>query len=267
MIMQMYGKLLDISHSFGDGPVVNLDDRRFRNNGIIQAIGRTNRPIPVKAGGVRSMSAVTFHGSTDNATKTRWVLFPWYTRVNTTTDETVQVSRSYETDALEPVEDYAASVTTLISPPTTGGGQFPKNTKLPYRFPPQSSLLPGCLISAAITGLVPWDQPAVTAEVREFFRNPYVSIRRQKRDMARAMRWHMILFRQAEMEAFGEDSFYVRHPERAAVVPEIRDDWSDAMDEMYAHHACVRDHASGNGPYGECLGNACMAERPGRPGG
>ena len=77
--------------------------------------------------------------------------------------------------------------------------------------------------------------------------------------MARAMQWHMQVFRQAEREAFGDNSFYVRHPERA-VVPEIKDDWVDAMDEIYEHYACVRNFAKGNGTYEEYVGDACMAE-------
>ena len=97
-------KPLKITHGFGIGPVVGLDGGRLRAAEITQTIGRTYRPIPAKAGGLRFMNAVTFHESTDSATKTRHVPFPWYTRVDTVVDENGYVSRTFETDVLEWVE-------------------------------------------------------------------------------------------------------------------------------------------------------------------
>jgi hypothetical protein len=218
------------------GPVVYLGPKHLTPARVQETIGRTYRPAPVCTGGVRFMKPVTFHGSTALASKTRRVLFPWYTRVDSASGPRSGEERSFETDALSPPDDYIRPIVTLTAPPTTGGGQCPIDTRMPFRFPASSFLLPGNMLSAAIVGVVPWDQPAVRATAREFFRSPYEAIRRQRREMVRTFKWHMEIFRAAEQEAYGQDSFYASNAGCLAV-SEIREDWVDSLDQMHLEGA------------------------------
>lgn len=249
-------KLCSVSR-ISTGKVVSLKPDRVNSTSIQEAIGRTFRPIPVRAGGVRFMDAVTFHGSSGAPTKIRRVLFPWYTRVDPEQLETGEVKSSFETEALQPVEDYILSNMTLKAPPSTGGGQAPLKSRLPFRFNPHSLLLPRSHLAAALAGMTPWDQPMVQADARKFFFNPYVLIKQQRREMVQAILEHMRTFRQAEQDMFGEDSFYKRFPERDGVM-QVRGDWIDSLDRAYESHQCVQDFFAGTGPAKECKGAACI---------
>jgi len=258
------------------GNVVNLNHIRLPNADIQEAIGRAYRAIPARAGGVRFMDPVTCHGSsvapvtdkTREEVRTRRVLFPWYTRVDSERLPTGEVVNTFETadrkdgresPVLLPPEDYIGGNMTMKRPPTTGGGQKPVKSKLTFRFPPQSLLLPTNHLSAALANMTPWDQPAVQAEARKFFWNPYVYIQKQRRQFVQMYQEQMVIFRQAEQDMFGRDSFYANHPDRLAAEP-IKDDWTDNLDELYIRHSCVREYLAGTGPAQECQGDGCIKD-------
>lgn len=257
------------------GNVVSLGHARITDSEIKKAIGRRYRPIPAPAGGVRFMDPVTYHGSskepvtnqTRDQVKTRRVLFPWYTRVDPELLPTGEVVHSFETadlgldgeesKVLNPVEDYICGNMTMKRPPTTGGGQKPIKSRLPFRFPAQSLLLPTNHLSAAIANMTSWDQPAVQAQARDFFWNPYVLIQRQRREFVQRFREHMVIFRKAEQEMFGEDSFYAKNPDRLAPML-VKDVWTDNLDKLYIRHSCIREYLAGTGPPQECQGERCI---------
>lgn len=242
----------------GEHPVVNLGPERLTPNMVEAALGRTFRPIPVPAGGVRFMNSVTFHGSTPTATKTRRVHYPWYVRVDTVADECGKVTRSFETTALRAVDDYIRRIALMETPPSTGGGQSTIDTNPPFRFPAQSTLLPTGHLAAAVGSHTTWDQPAVQKAARRFFDNPYVAIREQRRMLVKQVDELMQTFREAEMEMYGEESYYRTHGNHSPPEP-LSYDWSDEMDERYARHDCVREYLAGTGPAKTCLGDGCMS--------